>query len=117
MAFTSDGRLINKWSSKGSGDGQFNQPAGATINGADNVYVVDEKITTFKSLISKVSTSENGKGSAYSELLDIQKRNDIAGIAFAARRLDSLIKLYAQSENIARLHDRILQISLFVSSL
>ncbi|QJW92418.1 winged helix-turn-helix transcriptional regulator [Spirosoma taeanense] len=42
---------------------------------------------------------------AYSELLAIyEQRDDIVGIAFAAKRLDSLNTLYAQSENVAKLH-------------
>ncbi|WP_247237570.1 response regulator transcription factor [Telluribacter sp. SYSU D00476] len=44
---------------------------------------------------------------AYSELLTIYKnKNDIEGIAFAAKKLDTLNKIFAQAENIAALHNQ-----------
>jgi hypothetical protein len=40
--FTSSGVFIRQWGSKGSGDGQLDQPVGIATNAAGDVYVADE---------------------------------------------------------------------------
>jgi hypothetical protein len=40
--FTNDGKFMLKWGSKGIGDGEFNGPAGLSIDRNDNIYVTDK---------------------------------------------------------------------------
>jgi DNA-binding beta-propeller fold protein YncE len=39
--FTSNGTFITKWETPGTGDGQFQEPAGIAINSKGLVYVTD----------------------------------------------------------------------------
>ena len=39
--FTSDGVLLTKWGTSGSGDGQFDNPEGIAVDSAEDVYVAD----------------------------------------------------------------------------
>lgn len=39
--FDSTGAFITKWGFQGSGDGEFNKPAGIDVDISGNVYVVD----------------------------------------------------------------------------
>jgi DNA-binding beta-propeller fold protein YncE len=39
--FTSDGTLITKWGTQGSGYGQFAGPAGVAVDSSGSVYVID----------------------------------------------------------------------------
>ncbi|TLX90970.1 MAG: hypothetical protein E6K94_05125 [Thaumarchaeota archaeon] len=40
--FAKDGNFILKWGSKGTGDGEFNGPAGLSIDRNDKIYVTDK---------------------------------------------------------------------------
>ncbi|MDW3666790.1 MAG: hypothetical protein QOA57_01420, partial [Nitrososphaeraceae archaeon] len=40
--FTSDGTLITKWGTEGSGDRQFNYPYGVAVDSSGRVYVADD---------------------------------------------------------------------------
>ena len=57
--FTSEGILITKWGSEGTGNGQFNQPIGIATDSDNNVYVVDlynariQKFTSDGNFITK----------------------------------------------------------------
>ncbi|MFQ5969909.1 MAG: 6-bladed beta-propeller [Nitrososphaerales archaeon] len=39
--FDSDGRLVSKWGSTGSGDGEFSKPTAMAIDSQNNLYIVD----------------------------------------------------------------------------
>ena len=39
--FTSDGHLLAKWGSAGSGESQFHGPSGVAVDDAGNVYVAE----------------------------------------------------------------------------
>jgi hypothetical protein len=66
--YDSAGTFISQWGSNGSGDGQFNGPAGIAIDSADNVYVADtgnhriQKFNSAGTFITKWGTSGSGNG-------------------------------------------------------
>jgi DNA-binding beta-propeller fold protein YncE len=39
--FTSSGAYITQWGSQGSGNGEFQQPAGVGVDASGNIYVVE----------------------------------------------------------------------------
>ena len=41
QTFTSSGVFVTKWGVSGTGDGEFGEPYGPTVDGDDNVYVTD----------------------------------------------------------------------------
>jgi DNA-binding beta-propeller fold protein YncE len=59
--FTSDGVYLTQWGTQGTGDGQFNNPAGVAVDASGNVYVADtdnNRIQVFGSLpVPATSTS------------------------------------------------------------
>lgn len=66
--FDSDGNLLMKWGSSGSGDGQFIFPMGIAIDGSDNVYVSDsnnfriQKFNSMGSFLAKWGSEGAGDG-------------------------------------------------------
>ncbi len=49
--------LITKWGSLGTGDGQFNGPAGIAVDAANSIYVTDagnNRIQVFTNVLNKV---------------------------------------------------------------
>jgi tripartite motif-containing protein 71 len=69
--FTSDGKFITKWGSKGSADGQFNLPNGIAIDSDDNVYISDlvnnrvQKFTNDGKFITKWGSKGSADGQFY----------------------------------------------------
>lgn len=45
LKFDSSGRLLTKWGSFGTGDGQFNSPWGIAMDSSDNVYVTSNSFS------------------------------------------------------------------------
>ena len=41
QVFDAAGRFIRKWGSEGTGDGQFDSPAGIAVDGTGKVYVTE----------------------------------------------------------------------------
>ena len=66
--FTSDGKSVAKWGSKGSGDGQFNNPQSIAIDNSGNIYVADtgnyriQKFTPNGEFITKWGSQGSGSG-------------------------------------------------------
>jgi len=66
--FTSDGQFITKWGSTGSGDGQFYNPFGITVDSKGNIYVADkgnsriQKFTSDGQFITKWGSTGSGDG-------------------------------------------------------
>jgi len=66
--FDSDGQLVDKWGSSGSGDGEFNTPRGITVDRNGFVYVVDygnhriQKFTSGGQFKSTWGSSGSGDG-------------------------------------------------------
>jgi DNA-binding beta-propeller fold protein YncE len=49
--FNANGSFLGKWGSQGTGDGQFDLPAGVAVDGSGNVFVADSdnhRIQKFK---------------------------------------------------------------------
>lgn len=61
-------QLVTKWGSKGTGDGQFNEPWGIAVDSSGNVYVTDtsnnciQKFDASGTFISKWGSSGSGDG-------------------------------------------------------
>jgi len=68
QVFDSEGNLLKKWGTYGSGDGQFNFPTGVTLDGSGNTYVADKenhRIQVFDSdgnFLKKWGTYGSGDG-------------------------------------------------------
>ena len=66
--FASNGNLLGKWGTTGSGDGQLTRPAGRAVDASGNVFVVDEgnnRIQKFDSngnFITKWGTTGSADG-------------------------------------------------------
>jgi DNA-binding beta-propeller fold protein YncE len=68
LRFATDGTLLAKWGSAGSGDGEFNMPWGLGVDADDNVYVADwrndrvQKFTPDGEYLATFGTSGGGVG-------------------------------------------------------
>jgi hypothetical protein len=66
--FDSNGTFLAKWGSEGSGDGQFNWPAGVWVDNSGNVYVADynnhriQKFDTYGAFLAKWGSEGGGDG-------------------------------------------------------
>jgi DNA-binding beta-propeller fold protein YncE len=66
--FTSDGKFITKWGSKGSGNGEFKTPTIIALDASGNVYVTDsgnhriQKFTSDGKFITKWGSEGSGEG-------------------------------------------------------
>jgi len=66
--FTTDGTPITQWGSRGSGDGQFNDPRGIAVDNSGNVYVSDysdNRVQKFRSdgtFITQWGSTGSGNG-------------------------------------------------------
>ena len=66
--FDNDGRLISKWGSHGTGDGEFSKPTAMDIDSENNVYIVDtgnnriQKFDNEGNFLAKWGTFGQGPG-------------------------------------------------------
>jgi len=69
--FTSDGQLITKWGTDGTGEGQFMWPLHMAIDGYENVYVADhfhhqiQKFTAEGEFLTKFGATGAGEGQLF----------------------------------------------------
>jgi hypothetical protein len=92
--------FVTKWGSKGSGDGQFGNPSGISIDSSDNVYVADSgnnRIQKFDSngkFITKWGSTGSGDGQ-FSTLADIAV--DSSGNVYVTDSGNNRIQVFARS--------------------
>jgi len=66
--YNTDGKLVSRWGSKGSGDGQFQDPTVVAVGPSGNVYVADitnsrvQKFTSDGKFLTKWGTEGTGDG-------------------------------------------------------
>jgi len=81
VKFSSDGQVLRTWGSKGSGDGQFDDPTSVAVDNTNKVYVADpinRRIQVFDSdgkFLAKWSVPQWGRAHGFEDLAIDSKRN------------------------------------------
>jgi DNA-binding beta-propeller fold protein YncE len=82
--FSADGKFITKWGSKGSADGQFNEPLKSAIDISGNLYVSDmnnyriQKFSADGKFITKWGSRGYNEGQFIRPLgIDIDSNNSV----------------------------------------
>jgi DNA-binding beta-propeller fold protein YncE len=95
--FTSDGKFITQWGSRGSGDGEFLLPVGVELDSFDNLYITDiargsiQKFTSDGKFITQWGSRGSGDGEF---LLPVGVATDLSGNVFVVDQHNNRIQKF-----------------------